>query len=181
MSRFWWCAGTIGVLLLLALMVVWLSPFFVGSPFGAVVAGLAWAVVLAVVATAGVLSGRRWLAIGAPVTTVVLAVTTFNWSWVAPATYFEAHRSLFDRAVATARTDHSYYGANLPVALRPLAAQGRVAVVEGMLFFPQWIGIPDDAGGYWWAPDRSPEGADMFGMLCAGPDDLGGGWWSCGL
>lgn len=181
MSRSWWCAGAISALLLLAVLVVWTSPFFVGSPFGMVVAGVAWLAVLAGVATLGVLSGRRWLAVSAPVVTVVLAAATVNWSVVAPATYFELHRPLYDHAVANAHPDDSFYGADLPVALRPLAAQGRVARVDGMLFFPQWIGIPDDAGGYWWSPDRSPAGADMFGMACVHPEPLGGGWWACGL
>ena len=48
-------------------------------------------------------------------------------------------------------------------------------------FFPQWIGIPDDAGGYIYSPSGSPAQADMYGMICSNPVDLGDGWWTCGL
>ena len=49
------------------------------------------------------------------------------------------------------------------------------------MFFPQWMGIPDDAGGYIWSPGASPEGVDLYGMLCQAPVNLGDGWWMCGM
>jgi hypothetical protein len=115
------------------------------------------------------------------VVTVLLAVPLYNWSAAAPTAYFEVHRTLYERAVRTAQTDDSYYGAGLPVALRPLSAKGGVRADDGMLFFPQWFGMPDDAGGYFWSPEQSPVGADMFGTTCQDPVDLGEGWWSCGM
>ena len=54
-----------------------------------------------------------------------------------------------------------------------------VAGGEG-LFFPQWVGVPDDAGGYVYSP-VSPEGADLYGPPCHQPHRLGGGWWTCNL
>jgi hypothetical protein len=145
-------------------------------------AACGWLLVLGLVVVLGLMSRRRWLAVTGGAVTVLLAVPLLNWSSAAPSAYFATHRALYDRAVASTATDGSYYGARLPLALRPLSARGRVrATDDGMLFFPQWLGIPDDAGGYFWSPDRSPEGADMFGMSCQDPQDLGGGWWACGL
>ncbi len=165
-----------------AVAVVWLSPWFVGSPLGMGVAGVAWIGLGVVVGLlGGLVGGRWWLAVAGVVVTALLAVPLYNWSAVAPTAYFQVHKPLYERAVRTAQTDDSYYGAGLPIALRPLSARGGVRDQGGMLFFPQWFGVPDDAGGYFWSPEKSPEGADMFGMLCQDPVDLGDGWWACGM
>lgn len=182
MTRTRWAVGGIAVLWLLAIGAVWVSPFFIGAPLGLIMAGIAWVMVLIVVAVLGVVVARRvGVTVGGVVGTLVLAALLLNWSAVAPAAYFETHRALFDRAATSAHPDDSYYGSRLPLALRPLSAGGRVSGEEEMLFFPQWMGIPDDAGGYFWSPHRSPEGADMYGMVCTDPADLGDGWWACGL
>lgn len=178
--RVWWTVGGVVGLWLLALLVVCISPFFVGTPFGMVVVALAWIGLLAAVIGLGVVSRRRWLAVAAPILTVLLAVLTFNWSYAAPASYLNAHQALFERAVD--RTDLTdSYATRLPFGLRPLAAGGKVQVQDGTIFFPQWLGVPDDAAGYFWSPDRSPKDLDMYGTLCLDPVDLGGGWWSCGM
>lgn len=133
----------------------------------------------AVVAAA--IGGRRWvvLATVAPVLVVVTIVVNSTWK-VAPRTWFAMHRPLFERALQT-DPGKEYYGNQLPWTLRFLVAEGRVSVRDGSRFFPQWIGIPDDAGGYLYDPVESPEGVDMYGFICADPVDLGDGWWMCGL
>jgi len=94
--------------------------------------------------------------------------------------WFTVHRPLFDLALETdPGTD--YYGNELPAPLRFLTADGRVSNDNGNIFFAQWLGIPDDAGGYIYNPGQSPEGADLYGLFCQDPVDLGGGWWMCGL
>lgn len=109
---------------------------------------------------------------------------------VMPATYFAVHRPLFAAALHT-DPGSEYYGNPLPLPLRFLTANGNVSragLGEGprpsgpdVRFFPQWIGIPDDAGGYLYSPERSPAGADLYGSPCADPVDLGDGWWMCNL
>lgn len=179
--RMWWSVGGTVALWLLALAVVWSGRvFFLGTLVGMVVSAVAWVVVLGAVVGLGILSGRRWALVGGVGVTLLLCAATFNWSAVAPRAWFELHRPLYDHAVQSTQTDDSYYGASLPLALRPLSANGRVADQEGVLVFPQWLGIPDDAGGYVWSPDRRPE-VDMFGYWCDQPVDLGDGWWMCAM
>jgi hypothetical protein len=69
----------------------------------------------------------------------------------------------------------------LPLLLLSLSADGRVRRDADGLFFPQWFGPIDNAGGYFYSPGRAPEGADMHGTICQDPADLGGGWWVCGM
>ncbi|MGA5543793.1 hypothetical protein ACPCIR_18230 [Mycobacterium sp. NPDC051198] len=125
--------------------------------------------------------GRRWvvLATVVPVLAVVTVVVNSGWM-VAPRAWFAMHRPLFDQALET-DPGKAYYGNQLPVSLRFLVAEGRVSNRGGSRFFPQWIGIPDDAGGYLYDPIESPEGADLYGDICRNPVDLGDGWWMCGL
>lgn len=125
--------------------------------------------------------GRRWvvLATVVPVMVVVTAVVNSGWM-VAPRAWFAMHRPLFERALET-DPGRGYYGNKLPGSLRFLVAEGRVSNRDGSRFFPQWIGIPDDAGGYLYNPKESPEGVDMYGDICSNPVDLGDGWWMCGL
>lgn len=154
---------------------------FVGTWIGLVCSVLSWSVILAAVVVLGVVGGRRWVTGMTTAVTLVLAAGLLNWSAAAPAAWFDSHRGLYERAARDLETADGYYGAELPLRWRPLSANGRVRSDEAGLFFPQWLGIPDDAGGYFYAPDRSPQGADMFGTTCRSPEDLGGGWWSCGM
>lgn len=109
---------------------------------------------------------------------VVLAVIAgFNWSVLAPRAWFETHRALYDLTTNDAMGG-DYYGTSLGW-LRPLTASGNASRTETDLFYPQWIGIPDDAGGYLWSPSASPAGVDLYGTICVDPVDLGGGWWLC--
>lgn len=50
-----------------------------------------------------------------------------------------------------------------------------------LIFFPQWYGLIDDAGGFIFSPSGAPEGMNMAGMICDRPVDLGEGWWMCGM
>lgn len=142
--------------------------------------------VVAIVAAIG--SGRRQLAV-ALVPVIVVATVLVNPMWrMAPRTWFLVHRPLFDLALATEPGD-DYYGTKLPLPLQFLTVDGRVSSPladdgpsDGVIrFFPQWIGIPDDAGGYLYSPNGSPAGVDLYGMFCSDPVDLGGGWWMCGM
>lgn len=75
---------------------------------------------------------------------------------------------------------YDYY-VELPKEYAPFTAGGLTSCWEEVVFLPQWSGIPDDAGGFWYSPYRSPEGFDMWGMICRDPVDLGDGWWTCGM
>jgi hypothetical protein len=106
---------------------------------------------------------------------------------VFPRAYFALHRPLFEIARQNP-PGADYYGNPLPLPLRFLSANGNVSRVIGdgrdvsdIRFFPQWVGIPDDAGGYLYSPAGSPAGVDMYGMVCREPVDLGGDWWMCGI
>jgi hypothetical protein len=70
---------------------------------------------------------------------------------------------------------------HLPKQYAAFTAGGLTSCWRETVFLPQWSGIPDDAGGYWYSRDESPEGWDMWGMLCSDPVDLGDGWWKCGM
>ncbi|MCV7314640.1 hypothetical protein H7J77_03645 [Mycolicibacillus parakoreensis] len=112
---------------------------------------------------------------------MVIASVVVNPGWmVAPRACFLLHRPLFTRALHV-DPGQDYYGRQLPTHLRMLTVEGKVVQRDGTRFFPQWIGIPDDAGGYLYSPQRSPRGVDLFGMICTHPVDLGDGWWMCGL
>lgn len=126
-----------------------------------------------------VLGMRRWAMALTLLPLLALSIVVVNPSYrVAPQAYFTVHRPLFDVALGTdPGTD--YYGADLPVPLRFLTADGKVSDVDGFRFFPQWIGIPDDAGGYLYHPHASPAGVDLYGRLCDEPVELGDGWWMC--
>ncbi|MBF0688990.1 MAG: hypothetical protein IR158_14640 [Cellulomonas sp.] len=58
---------------------------------------------------------------------------------------------------------------------------GTVDVGDDHVFFPQWTGIPDDAGGFFHMRSGSPAGLDMRGWTCADPVHLDGDWWACGM
>ncbi|HVK28090.1 MAG TPA: hypothetical protein VM575_07100 [Nocardioides sp.] len=144
-------------------------------PAGAGVAWWAWRHVLAGLVTLGLLGGLAVWALQP--TAPRLGFILGQQAW------FEHHRADFTRAAADLPEDccNAYYGDRLPDGLRHLTIDGRVSRHEGDLFFPQWIALVDDAGGYWYSPDGSPEGHDMYGMICEDPTDLGDGWWSCGM
>jgi hypothetical protein len=180
-ARLGWALAGVAVLWAAAFGLTLLPLPWVGARVGLALALVSWSCILLVVVLLGRLSRRRWVTVTSTALTVVLAAVLLNWSSVASAAWFETRRALFDHAARTVETDDSYYGVELPVLLRPLSASGRVRRDESGLFFPQWLGIPDDAGGYFYAPGRAPEGAEMYGTLCLDPSDLGGGWWVCGM
>lgn len=98
--------------------------------------------------------------------------------------WFEEHRAEFETARGLALPADAY-STLLPADLAHLSKDGTVRTGSGpdgqTIFFPQWFGIPDDAGGYIYSPGGDPTGFDMYGMSCQGPVDLGDGWWSCGM
>lgn len=121
--------------------------------------------------------------LGVVIVPVMVAVTAVigAWWWIAPQTWFSVHRGLYEQA-RTVDIGDDYYG-YLPVHLRFLTERGLVSKSgnDGTIFFPQWTGIPDDAGGYFYSPSGSPKGRDMYGMGCTAPVSLGDDWWMCGM
>lgn len=163
---FWWHWSRTSTWIFGLLLDPLMAAFYVGG-FGAVVVGL--------------VRRRLWLAaaIGVPLLLAVMIVVNPVWM-VAPRTWFAMHRPLFERALETDPGPLDF-GNQLPWKLRFLTVDGRVSSLTGSRFFPQWIGIPDDAGGYLYNPKESPEGVYMYGLVCTNPVDLGDGWWMCGL
>lgn len=77
--------------------------------------------------------------------------------------------------------DTSMY-VHLPLVLTWTASRGMVTPSDGgVVFIPMWSGWRENAGGYWYSPDHSPEYGDMWGNPCLDPIDLGDGWWACGM
>ncbi|MEU4781958.1 hypothetical protein [Micromonospora sp. NPDC023633] len=114
-----------------------------------------------------------------------------NWGLFHPASYWASHRWAFNAVADGVQegrigTSREYYGQRLPLHLRDLSTNGRAAVVgrqddKPVVFLPQWIGVPDDAGGYVYldAPPRPDLVVDLFGepVRVAGGQHLGDGWW----
>jgi len=102
-----------------------------------------------------------------------------------PRTQFELMRPELDRVAAlplVTKNPHPQYYEDLPRDLAFVSVNGSVSTDgHGLVFVPQWAGLIDDAGGYIYSPGRSPEGMDMWGMLCRKPVRLDGDWWACGM
>lgn len=143
------------------------------------------AAAVAVTVRAARLALRRPVLMAAVIVVATFSLTFVGWWQLAPRVWFAVHWPLFEvsRAVIDDPTT-DYYGAPLPFPLRFLSQTGTVSAVQAGgtdgLFFPQWVGIPDDAGGYLYSP-VSPEGADLYGSICTHPQRLGAGWWMCNL
>ncbi|MFT3715604.1 MAG: hypothetical protein QM774_06565 [Gordonia sp. (in: high G+C Gram-positive bacteria)] len=132
-------------------------------------------------AVGAMFSARRSMITGAGLVVVLLLTGVVGAWWQAsPRVWFETHRALYEQALHTDPGD-DYYGAPLPLHLRFLSVGGHVSGRKDTRFFPQWIGTPDDAGGYLYSPSGSPAGYDMYGQVCSDPTALGGDWWMCGL
>lgn len=121
-------------------------------------------------------------AAGVMVAVVILSFAVAGpWWQISPKSWFTAHRAMYQEALATDPGDE-YYGTPLPAHLYFLAVNGRVSGNrQGVRFFPQWIGLPDDAGGYLYSPSGPPLRYDMYGDPCSAPISLGGDWWMCGM
>ena len=142
---------------------------------------LMWLTLLTLTVRAAWRSGRTWLRVTVPLAGVLVVATVFNWVQVSPRWWFATHRPFYELARHHDPGNGST-GDSLAWPLRGLTANGNASKTDGgATFFPQWFGIPDDAGGYFWSPGESPAGEDMAGMLCQRPVDLGGGWWMCGM
>jgi len=174
MSR-WWLVGW-G----LAIVIEWsrlpTRGSWVDLDFG--VRALMWLTLLTLTIRAAWRSGHNGVRVMVPLAGVLVVTTFFNWVQVSPRWWFATHRPFYALARHHEPADG---GSSLPIPLRGLTADGDSTPAEQGIFFPQWFGVPDDAGGYFWSPDASPKGEDMAGMLCRSPIDLGGGWWMCGM
>lgn len=125
---------------------------------------------------------RHRVVAGVVAVTVMVLITAAVGQWwsLSPRGWFATHRTLYERALRVEPGD-GYYGRALPWHLRFLTVNGRVSGRGDIRFFPLWIGVPDDAGGYLHTSGRSPAGVDMHGMPCTNPVALGGDWWMCGV
>ncbi|MCC2314591.1 hypothetical protein [Cellulomonas xiejunii] len=190
-SHWSWALASLGVLPDDLLVLTWrrgLVPVVYG--LGALVA-----IPLTVVAAIGI--ARRRGARGAACAGVgsvalVLAVAAADVVVAGPVGYgtrvaFEVHRPAYEAVVAQL-DDVSVgtadgYGRYLPLpeGYGPLTVRGTVDVGEDHVFFPQWTGIPDDAGGFFHMRSGSPAGLDMRGWACADPVHLDDDWWACGM
>ncbi|MFI2651004.1 hypothetical protein [Micromonospora fulviviridis] len=134
---------------------------------------------------------RRATALTTAALLLVTCAWFTNWGLFHPASYWITHRWAFNAVADGVRegrigTSRGYYGEFLPLHLRDLSTNGRAAVVgsqddKPVVFLPQWVGIPDDAGGYVYldAAPRPDLLIDLFGepARVAGGQHLGDGWW----
>ncbi|MCL2543482.1 MAG: hypothetical protein FWE71_13640 [Nocardioidaceae bacterium] len=156
---------------------------FGGTQLSLVVSAVFWLIMIGATWLFGCLLGRPSRLLSTTIT-LALCVVLLNWCAAAPRAWFEVHRKAFEagvHAMPPSGADRS----RLPIALMWLTVDGDTEGEEAgshiAWFFPQWEGMPDDAGGYFYSPDRSPDGLDMRGMICRAPIDLGSGWWMCGM
>lgn len=168
-------------------------PLLSGSIISLTFSVVLWASIIAATVVVGLLLANRWIAAIGGIGSVLLCALLLNWVAVAPEAWFDVHRSQFEAAaqIDPLPAADDYYGELLPLHQRWLTVDGRVSAgrcfpdsctdPEGALFFAQWAGFPDDAGGYIYLPTGRPEGIDMWSMACTEPTDLGGGWWMCGM
>jgi len=177
MSRWWLLAWGLAIAVewsRLPTMGGWVDLDFVAR-------GLMWLALLTVTIRSAWRSGHHGVRVMVPLAGVLVVITLFNWVQLSPRWWFATHRPFYELA-RHHDPDHGLYGSSLPVPLRGLTANGSSSDSSARgTFFPQWFGLPDDAGGYFWSPEASPEGEDMAGLLCQRPVDLGGGWWMCGM
>lgn len=134
-----------------------------------------------------------WLVVCGVVAAVAAALWWVWWyyppqgGWtreVAPRVTWDRYSDDYNDAVADLRAKGiaNEYGVDLTQEHAFLTAGGFVATsADGAVFFPLWLGTPDDAGGYWYSPNESPAGRDMYGMICQDPAPLADDWWECGL
>ncbi|MEV0731449.1 hypothetical protein [Polymorphospora sp. NPDC050346] len=146
---------------------------------------------LARLATALRSAWASWVAAVVAAALSTLCVHLTNWAVYDPKTYYAVHRYSFDAVAAGVRagsigTSDDYYGEPLPWHLRDLSTDGRASVAgdqdgEPVVFLPQWLGLPDDAGGYaYLAGEPRPDlEVNLYGARAylAGGIRLGNGWW----
>ncbi len=144
-------------------------------------------------ACVAVLMRGRWRAVagtGALLVFVCAGAWRTNWAAFSPDSYFAVHRAEFDRIAARVEAGElgnssDYYGEKLPLWFRDLSTDGRISDVsfgKGVVFLPQVIGIPDDAGGYLYVRQSARDAgwsADLYGKPVRSDQarPLGGGWW----
>jgi len=130
-------------------------------------------------------NSRWWWRVAANVGCLAALVAVVAGPTMATTTRFDILRPGLEKVASwdgVAENKGTSMYVHLPLALAWTASRGMVTPSEGgVVFIPMWSGWRENAGGYWYSPDRSPEWADMWGMQCLQPLDLGGGWWACGM
>lgn len=153
---------------------------------------LAWvAAVLATTATVRRVVDSRVATTAVLVVVIASATYLTNWSLLDARSYYATHQSAF-RQVAALLDSAAFArigdnAAPLPLLLQDVSTTGNAVVVGSqggvpVWFLPQWLGIPDDAGGYVYfdGQPRSDVVIDLFGRgahLGQG-EYLSDGWWS---
>ncbi|MGX1805835.1 hypothetical protein ACWIGI_08975 [Nocardia sp. NPDC055321] len=168
----------------------------VGKPFTAAVAiGLAAGAVTAVWHAARRIESlalKLFVALILSFVAVVAGVAASSTSLADPRVNFVIQKPRFVMLTAMLdrgdfRDTRGYYGDLLPPHLASLSitgqVSGRVCQDQRLYFIPQWVGIPDDAGGYLYIPgtlDRNrPCMVDLYGRSVDVNDAraIGEGWW----
>lgn len=185
-ARWSWALAARGRLPDEALVLTWLR-----GP-APVVRGLVALVAAALTVTVVVLlasrAGYGW-AIGAGALALPLVSTLTLHAILSPpypgvGVAFDVLRPGLERAAVLTAEEagaRDYGGAPLPWQYRAFTSNGRASADDHLVFLPQWTGIPDDGGGFFFSPHGSPEGYDMFGMVCEAPLRLDDAWWACGM
>ncbi|RHA40981.1 hypothetical protein D1825_09330 [Cellulomonas rhizosphaerae] len=155
------------------------------GPLGAVRAVAALVGAVLTVWLVARLASRGWAVVACLVSAFVALCALSGPPWYGPRATFEVMRADLVEAAAQ-RVDQvdadSYLGTRLPAHLAALSESGTTLTRDGTVFFPQWFGIPDDAGGYFYtASGEPPTGWDMFGEPCTEPLPLEPHWWACGM
>jgi hypothetical protein len=133
----------------------------------------------------GAANTRWWWRVPANLGCLAALVAVVAGPTMTPTTRFDILRPGLDAVASSsvvADAKDPSGSVSLPLRLAWTSANGKVdPSQDGAVFIPMWVGWRDNAGGYWYSPDSSPEYADMWGLQCLEPIDLGDGWWACGM
>jgi hypothetical protein len=138
-----------------------------------------------VVALAVLLARPRWFGVAIIALAVVGALAAPSLPYPGAHALFTSMRPQLGQIAvlpSVAESEETTYYASLPRSLEAMSVNGSVLTDgAGGVFVPQWAALVDDAGGFWFTPGTSPEGRDMWGMICEDPTRLDGDWWVCGM
>ena len=131
---------------------------------------------------------RWWLALVVALPTSLMIIPAIAVPYPGAQIAFDAWRPALVQIASSPKDSpasgmvEDYYGTPLPPSFAPFTALGTVDHrADGSIFFAEWSGVPDDAGGYWYTATGSPKGRDMWGMTCSDPLELEPHWWACGM
>lgn len=128
---------------------------------------------------------RRLARVAATLLSLVGIAVTFTGPQFTTEDRFEIMKPALQQVASlpmVVNSDSTEFYDRLPPHLAFVAVTGLVSTDgHGTVFIPQWAGWRENAGGYFYAPNGSPELHDMWGNPCFGPVPLGDDWWHCGM